>query len=100
VDLFSRRVIYNKVFFLQLHKSCVCAYKVVKALKRYGVERGIHDKVLIKTDNVTEFVNKEYHNYIKKHPYFIGSTLFVGHCKHNTVIESFFNKAKITLVRH
>ena len=97
MDLFCRKVIYNKVFLLPEGKGCISAAKVIKALKQCALERNIFNKVLIHTDNGTEFINKQYHSFIQEHPFFIGSTCYVGHCEHNAVIESFFNVIKNTI---
>ncbi len=53
VDMFARRVVYHKVYFLRNGKGSVSAAKVIKALKQTLDERKPEQQLVIDTDNET-----------------------------------------------
>ncbi len=58
------------------------------------------DSVLIHSDNVTEFANRDYYNFVNNHPYLIGSTSITGHPEHNSVMESGIKTFKLGMPNH
>jgi hypothetical protein len=98
MDNFSRKIIYNKLFFLNKGKEAVSGRKVIKALEQCLFERNVEDNVLVHTDNGIEFANKDYFNFVKKHLFLIGSTFISGHPEHNSVMESAIKTIKLSKV--
>lgn len=100
IDHFSRKIIYNKVFYLSKGKGSISGKKVIKALQECLYSRKVENNLLIHTDNGIEFTNRDYFNFVEKHKFLIGSTSVSGHPEHNAVVESAINNIKNNMSKH
>ncbi len=97
VDMFARRIIHHKVYFLSKGKGSVSAAKVLKALEQTLNERKPAEEVMIHTDNGTEFNNCKYYDFVSEHPIVVGTTSIPGHPEHNSVVERVIETLKNSL---